>query len=222
MRAGDDPEPELGWVSPEVREEFPELRLFTATVATAAGPSSPEARHRLRLLSDRFTGARAVGMRREPIPSAYRIFYRHIGLDPDETRPPGEAAAVERLLRGGFRPSNRLDDALLIALAETGVPLWALDADALDGPLGIRTAAAGERLERGPYARPLPAGQLVVADADAPVAPLFGEVAPERVVKGHTARVSLYAVQVSGVPAIHVEEALWTCASLLVQAQDGR
>ena len=195
MREGDEPEPELGWVSPEVREEFPELRLLTATVVTAAGPSSPEARQRLRLLSDRFTGARAVGMRREPIPSAYRIFYRHIGLDPDETRPPGEAAAVERLLRGGFRPSNRIDDALLIALAE---------------------------LERGPYARPLPAGQLVIADAAAPVALLFGEVARERMVQAHTARVSLYAVQVSGVPAIHVEEALWTCGSLLVQAQDGR
>ena len=122
MREGDEPEPELGWVSPEVREEFPELRLLTATVVTAAGPSSPEARQRLRLLSDRFTGARAVGMRREPIPSAYRIFYRHIGLDPDETRPPGEAAAVERLLRGGFRPSNRIDDALLITKASATGP----------------------------------------------------------------------------------------------------
>jgi DNA/RNA-binding domain of Phe-tRNA-synthetase-like protein len=161
-------------------------------------------------------------MRREPIPSAYRVFFRHIGLDPDETRPPGEAAAVERLLRGGFRPDNRIDDALLIALAETGVPLWALDADALDGPLGIRTAGPGERLGRRPVARPLGPGQLVVADAGAAVALLFGEIAAERLVTGRTASVALYAVQVSGVPAIHVEEALWTCATLLVQAQDGR
>ena len=62
---------------------------------------------------------------------------------------------------GGDRPPDRtaasrsrgpLDDALLVALVETGVPVWALDAARLDGPLGLRGARAGERLGEGEYA----------------------------------------------------------------------
>ena len=110
-------------------------------------------------------------VRREPVPAAYRVFFRHIGLDPDVVRTPIEAAALERMLRGGFLSGGLLEDILLIALVDTGVPVWALDAEAVDGPLGIRSSSEGEPLGRGlPALRCLPAGRLVVADASAALA----------------------------------------------------
>jgi len=192
-----------GWVADDVREEFPELRLRTLAVPRGSGKTPPEVRDRLRLLSDRFRGAQAVALRRAPIPSAYRVFFRHVGLDPDSTRTPVEEAAVQRLVKGGFIPTNLLDDALLVALVETGVPLWALDADRVREPLGIGTTADG---------------RLAVCDADGPLATLFGEIAPGRGVTRTTTRMLIYTVQVPGVPAIFVDEAMWTCLGVL---QDG-
>jgi DNA/RNA-binding domain of Phe-tRNA-synthetase-like protein len=122
---------------------------------------------------------------------------------------------VQRLIRGGFRSENQLDDALLIALMETGVPIWALDDSGVEGPLGIRLATAGERLGRGEAAPGLPSGRLVVADERAPLAVLFGELAPGHGVTASTAAMTLFTLQVHGVPEIHVEEALWTCLSVL-------
>jgi DNA/RNA-binding domain of Phe-tRNA-synthetase-like protein len=195
-----------------VREEFPELRLRWIDLA-AGTPRSPRAlRARLRLLSDRFHGAQAITMRREPVPQAYRVFFRTIGLDPDATRTPIEAAALDRLVHGGFTSRGRLHDATLLALVETGVPLWALDATALDGPLGIREARHGERLGTDVYANDLPPGRLVVADAEAPAAVLFGDVAPSHRPRAETEALRIFCVQVEGVPELHVQEALWTCA----------
>ena len=70
-----------------------------------------------------------MAIRREPVPAAYRVFFRHIGLDPDVVRTPIEAAVLERMLRGGFLTGGLLEDVLLIALVDTGVPVWALDAE---------------------------------------------------------------------------------------------
>ena len=208
-------DPGLGWIDPQVAEEFPKLRVWQLRVDATDGPSPPELRERLRLLSDRFHGARAIAMRREPVPHAYRVFFRHIGIDPDDERTPIEAAALARLKHGGFRSIGLLADALLLAVVETGVPVWALDAAAVAGRLGIRLAGAGERLGRAPEAPALPAGRLVVADERSPLAVLFGELAPGHGVTPETARMTLFAVQVAGVPAIHAEEALWSCASVL-------
>jgi DNA/RNA-binding domain of Phe-tRNA-synthetase-like protein len=202
-------------VAGEVRDEFPELRLLSVTLDARPGRSPDGVRHRLRTMSDRFRGANAVTMRQDPIPWAYRVFYRHVGLDPDADRTPIEAAAVDRLLRGAFKSRNRLDDGLTIALMETGVPVWALDADRVDGPLGIRLARYGERLGREPDALPVPPDRLVVADAGAPVAVLFGELAPGHGVAKGTTRMTLFSLQVAGVPSIHVEEALHTCVEVL-------
>ena len=98
------------------------------------------------MLSDRFRGAQAIELRRQPVPHAYRVFFRHIGLDPDEHRTPVEALALERLKAGGFASRSVLDDALTIAVMETGVPVWALDAGRVEGELGLRPARRGERL----------------------------------------------------------------------------
>ena len=207
---------EEGWVVADVAAEFPDLRLRWIDVAGGAGRRSSEAlRDRLRHLSNRFHGAQAITMRSDPIPLAYRVFFRGIGLDPDATRTPIEAAALNRLMEGGFSSHDRLSDALLISLVETGVPLWAVDLASLDGPLGIRQAQLGEQLGVGPFANDLLPGRLVVADAGAPVGVLFGELAPPREPTSATERVRVFTIQVEGVPELHVEEALWACQEAL-------
>lgn len=203
-----------GFVEPRLRAEFPGLQLAWMTVEPS-GRSSPRAvKQRLRTLSNRFHGGSVVAMRTQPIPHAYRAFFRQIGLDPDATRIPSEEAAVARLLHGGFRSLDLLSDALLIGLIETGVPIWALDAELVDaGGLGIRTTEAGELF--GSVEAALPAGRLVVADARHIHALLFGPVAPGHAAAPGTRRVTLFAVGVDGVPAIHIEEALWTSGEVL-------
>jgi DNA/RNA-binding domain of Phe-tRNA-synthetase-like protein len=214
-----DPALEEGWVDRELALEFPELRIVSAT-APAPGRRTPSAqRERLALLADRFHGARALTLRREPVPAAYRAFFRQVGLDPDAQRTPVEAAALDRLVQGGFVSRGPLEDALLVAVIETGVPVWAVDDARLDGPLGLRGAHAGERLGEGEYAADLAPGRVVVADAAGPVAVLFGDVAPSRRPHRDSARLRLFAVAAPGVPALHVEEALFGCAEALSDAR---
>jgi DNA/RNA-binding domain of Phe-tRNA-synthetase-like protein len=215
--------PSPGWCAPEVQEELPGLSLLVADVAVArrgalTGGSPPDVLGRLRELSNRLRGATAVAMRRQPVPAAYRVFFRHIGLDPDLVRTPIEAAVFERMLRGGFLSGGLLEDVLLVALIDTGVPVWALDAETVEGPLGIRSSVAGEQLGRSSRATPLPAGRLVVADARGPLAVLFGELAPGHAAAARTRRLTLFAVQVAGVPELYVEEALWACRASLAPA----
>jgi DNA/RNA-binding domain of Phe-tRNA-synthetase-like protein len=209
-----------GWCAPEVREAFPGLRLVLAETQSApagwlSGASPAGVRERLRALSDRWSGAQAVMVRRQAIPAAYRVFFRHIGLDPDVQRTPLEGAVLERLIDGGFISRGLLHDVLLLALVDTSVPVWALDADSLDGPLGVRLSLAGERLGQGGDAPGLAGGQLVVADASAAVAVLFGEPSATHEATTRTRRVALFALQVEGVPAMHVEEALWSAHTRL-------
>jgi DNA/RNA-binding domain of Phe-tRNA-synthetase-like protein len=215
--------PTPGWCAREVEQELPGLRLLTAHVDVArkgslTGQSPPDVHGRLRELSNRFRGAAAVAVRRDPVPSAYRIFFRHIGLDPEVQRTPIEAAVLERMMKGGFLTGGMLEDVLLIALLDTGVPVWALDAERVDGPLGIRASVAGERLGRSPDASVLPAGRLVVADASTPLAILFGELAADHAPRARTRRLAMFAVQVAGVPELYAEEALWICGSSLQAA----
>jgi DNA/RNA-binding domain of Phe-tRNA-synthetase-like protein len=189
-----------GLIAPELAAEFPGLRLHWTELEVQVRASPRELRRRLRELSDRVAGAGVVAMRTQPIPHAYRAFYRQVGLDPDAARVPSEEAAVRRLLQGRFQSRGTLQDALLIALIETGVPVWALDRAAVDlASLGIATAE----------------GRLVVADAVRVHATLFGEPAAESVAGTGSQRIVLYAVAVEGVPAIHVEEALWVCTDLM-------
>lgn len=212
---------EEGWVADELAAEFPELTLRFLEVPAVYGPSPPSVRDRLAALSDRFRGAHAIVLRREPLPWAYRVFFRHIGLDPDVQRTPMEAVAVRRLIDGAFRSRGTLEDALTLALLEGGVPVWALDAAACQGPLGIRAAHTNERLDGGHRAIALPAGRLVVADAHRPLAVLFGDVDADAAVGAAARRVVLYSVGVAGVPELNVEEALWTCLEVLAAGLAG-
>ena len=210
--------PAAGWIAEELASELPGLRLWSIEHDAVPGPSTPGLRERLEHLSGRIHGAEAVQLRSAPIPHAYRVFYRHIGLDPDTERTPVEAAVVSRLIDGGFRSRGLVPDALLVAVAETGLPLWALDDATLDGPLGIRPTGAEESIGRGALADEAPPGRLVVADAAGPVAELFADPPRAHAPGLGTTRLRIYAVQVAGVPAIHVEEAFWLATEALDSA----
>jgi DNA/RNA-binding domain of Phe-tRNA-synthetase-like protein len=204
---------EGGWVAPALRREFPGLALRHLTLQASFGRSPRELRNRLAQLSNRFSGPQAINLRQQPIPWAYRVFFRHIGLDPDEQPTPVEALALERMKRGGFPSRSRLDDALTIAVIESGVALRAFDADSLAGAPGIRATEPGEGLEGRPGE--LPAGTLVIADSERPLGLLFGPTADGRGVHAQTARATICAVQVNGVPDIAAEESVWLVAEML-------
>ena len=202
-----------GAVAPELREEFPGLALLHLTVDRGSGRSPREVKERLRVLADRFSGGQAINLRHQPIPWAYRVFYRHIGLDPDVQRTPVEELALERMKQGGFKSRSLLDDALTIAIIESGVAVRAFDADRATGAPAIRQTVAGEQLEGRPGE--LPEGTLVVADEVRPLSLLFGALAAGRGVTPKTKRTLLVAIQVGGVPDIAAEEALWLAAGVL-------
>jgi DNA/RNA-binding domain of Phe-tRNA-synthetase-like protein len=194
-------EPRPGSVAAAVATELPGLALLWLPATVAPGPSPAGLRSRLRDLSNRRRGVDAIALRTRPLPRAYRAFYRQIGLDPDIERIPAERAAVDRLMHGAFRSAGRVADACLLALVETAVGVWALDA-----------AAVGSE---GPEIRLDDGGGLVVAGPGGVLAPLFGD--PEQAVAPgpRTRSLVLYAIAVPGVPEIHLDEALWLAADAL-------
>lgn len=206
----------LGWVAPDVAAEFPGLGISWIEVDGRPGRSPEPVERRLRETSDRFYGAHAIHMRERPIPWAYRVFFRQIGLDPDRTRTPVEQIALDRLQDGGFKTRGLPADALTIATVETGIALRAFDAERLDGALCIRDSAPGESLEGRPGE--LSHGTLVIADGRAPAGLLFGATGEGCGVGRGTRRIAIAAVQVDGVPQIAVEEALWMVAATLEAA----
>jgi DNA/RNA-binding domain of Phe-tRNA-synthetase-like protein len=214
---GWDPAPEQGWVAPHLAAEFPGLGIAWVEVDTRPGRSPEAVRRRLRDLSDRFYGAQAIHMRERPIPWAYRVFYRQIGLDPDRTRTPIEQLAFERIREGAFKSNGLPVDALTVATVETGVALRAFDADRLEGGLCIRDSAPGESLPGRPGE--LSQGTLAIADEKSPVGLLFGATGDGYEVEPDSRRLAIVAVQVKGVPQIAVSEALWMAAATVEAAR---
>lgn len=210
---GWEPSSTSGWVAPHVAAEFPGLGVAWIEVDGRPGRSPEPVVRRLAETSDRFYGAHAIHMRERPIPWAYRVFFRQIGLDPDRTRTPVEQLALDRLQDGGFKTRGLPDDALTIATVETGIALRAFDAERLEGRLCLRASAPGESLAGRPGE--LSHGTLVIADEREPVGLLFGSTADGREVKRATRRIAIAAVQVDGVPQIAVDEALWMVAATL-------
>jgi DNA/RNA-binding domain of Phe-tRNA-synthetase-like protein len=213
---GWEPAPRPGWVAPHLEAEFPGLSLAMVEVDGRPGRSPEPVRHRLRDLSNRLFGAEAIRLRGRPIPWAYRVFYRQIGLDPDRDRTPVEQLVLDRLQHGGFRSRGLPADALTIATIETGVALRCFDADRLEGDLCIRDAAPGERLPG--RASELATGTLTIADESGPVGLLFGATAADRAVERESRRIAIAAVGVGAVPAIAIDEALWIAAATLEAA----
>jgi DNA/RNA-binding domain of Phe-tRNA-synthetase-like protein len=205
--------PEAGWVAPGLREEFPGLALRYLLIEQGSGRAPRQVKKRLAELSNRFSGPQAIHLRDQPIPWAYRVFYRHIGLDPDVQQTPVEAIALERMKRGGFISRSLLDDALTIAMIESGVALRAFDANRVEGRPGMRPTEVGEGLEGRPGE--LPPGTLVIADEARPLGLLFGATAAGRGVTPRTTAMLICAVQVKGVPDVAVEESLWLTADVI-------
>jgi len=214
--SGWEPPPEQGWVAPHIAAEFPGLGIAWVEVEGRVGRSPEAVRHRLRGLSDRFYGSHAIHMRERPIPWAYRVFFRQIGLDPDHTRTPIEQLALERLHDGAFASRGLPTDALTIATVETGVALRALDAERIEGRLCIRDSAPGESLAG--KAGELAHGTLTIADERRPLELLFGDGPREHGVGEATKRIAIVAVQVKSVPQISVDEALWIARAAIAAA----
>jgi DNA/RNA-binding domain of Phe-tRNA-synthetase-like protein len=211
---GWEPLPEQGWVAPHIAAEFPGLGIAWVELDGRQDTSSESVQRRLRELSDRFFGSHAIHMRERPIPWAYRVFFRQIGLDPDRTRTPVEQLALDRLHDGAFKPGGMPADALTVAIVETGVALRAYDAERLAGRLCIRDSAPGESLPGKPGE--LAQGTLTVADERGPLELLFGGApASARSVDRGTRRLVIAAVQVKGVPQAAVDEALWIASAAI-------
>jgi DNA/RNA-binding domain of Phe-tRNA-synthetase-like protein len=210
---GPEPLPEQGWVAPHIAAELPGLGIAWVEVDARPARSPEPVRRRLRDLSDRFYGSHAIHMRERPIPWAYRVFFRQIGLDPDRTRTPVEQLALERLHDGAFKTRGIPADALAVATVETGVALRAFDAERLQGRLCIRDSGPGESLPGRPGK--LAQGTLTIADERAPIELLFGGAGGDRGVTDGTRRVAIVAVQVKGVPQAAVDEALWIASAAI-------
>lgn len=208
-----EPASALGWVAPHVAAEFPGLGISWVEIDGKPGRSPAPVERRLEETSNRFYGAHAIHMRERPIPWAYRVFFRQIGLDPDHTRTPVEQIALDRLKDGGFKSHGLPVDALTIATIETGIALRAFDAERMEGPLCIRDSGPGESLQ-GRSGR-LSQGTLLIADERAPAGLLFGATGTGHAVSRDTRRIAVAAIQVDGVPQIAVEEALWMVATTL-------
>lgn len=205
--------PESGWVDPALADEFPGLSIRTTILSVGAGRSHPALKERLQTLSDRFGGAQAINLRQQAIPWAYRVFFRHIGLDPDATPTPIEQLSLDRMRDGRFKSRNRVDDALTIGMAEVGVALQAFDTDRIEGRLGLRLSGDDEGFEG--RVSPLPDGTIVIADEKRALAVLFGKTAEGRGVKQKTKRTTMVAIGVRGVPDLALEEGLWVAASAM-------
>jgi DNA/RNA-binding domain of Phe-tRNA-synthetase-like protein len=214
---GWEPASTFGWVAPHLSAEFPGLGISWIEVDGRPGRSPEAVERRLQETSNRFYGAHAIHMRERPIPWAYRVFFRQIGLDPDRTRTPVEQLALDRLQDGGFKTRGLPADALTIATVETGIALRAFDADQLEGALCIRDSAPGESLDGRPGE--LSHGTLVIADERSPAGLLFGATGKGcGVSRRRTRRIAIAAVQVEGIPQIAVDEALWMVAATLEAA----
>jgi hypothetical protein len=188
-----------GRVDPRLASELPGIGLAWCEFPVGGDMlrrSPPELRARLRDLSDRARGAQAVALRSRSIPHAFRVLFRHLGMEPDVQRIPVEELMLERLVYGAYLSRGLLFDALVVATVETEVGVWALDAERVSGTLRLA----------------LDGGRVIVADAAGELAPVFS---PPPAVTHATRRLVAYAITAPGVPDIAVEEALWIAWDLV-------
>lgn len=179
-------------LDPLLHAEYPELSLPYRVLQTTRARTPPELVQRLGALASRVTGATTLSFRTRAETIAVRGFYRQVGLDPDRDPPPAEAVLRDRLLHGGFRTGWLIPDALTLAIAETGVSLWAVD-----------LAAAGLTL---PLRLGLNGGQVVLGERT----PLAVSTVDET-----TRDLAIYTLALPGVSELAIEEAFWICGEAL-------
>ncbi|MFI8964328.1 phenylalanine--tRNA ligase subunit beta [Streptomyces sp. NPDC053493] len=90
-----------------------------------------------------------------------------VGLDPEARSP---IWLKRRLQKAGMRPISLAVDITNYVMLELGQPLHAYDRSRLDGPIGVRRAAAGEKITTlDGTARVLDSGDLVITDNRGPI-----------------------------------------------------
>lgn len=205
-----------GTIALDLSDEFPGLELHYRILPGGDGKTPRVVKRRLAVLSDRFRVAQAPALRQTGVPSAYRAFYRQVGVDPDIVQSPLDAAIMQRLRDGAFLAKGLLYDAIAIAALETLVPIWVMDAHGILGGLGIRPAEKDEQVE-GPNGDLLDIGQgqLVIADANGPITALLAPPGPSRIVTKQSQSMLLYCLRVEGVPQMTVAEALNLTATMI-------
>jgi phenylalanyl-tRNA synthetase beta chain len=89
------------------------------------------------------------------------------GIDPGR---PSPRWLARRLQLAGMRSISLAVDITNYVMLETGQPIHAYDADLLDGPIVVRTAAEGEKLTTlDDVVRPLHTDDLLITDASGPI-----------------------------------------------------
>jgi hypothetical protein len=199
-------------IDDDLVQDFPTLGVLYASRLVGSRVYRRASRERLGILGDRIGGDLVAAMRQQAVPGAFRAFARQVGLDPDGDAIPLERALMDRIRAGRFVPGDQLHDPCLVALLETGVPVWVMDEARVQGALRIGMVGGDDVRElEGTPAR---AGNLAVWDASRPLALLLGEVAPALVPTRRTQAVRLFALRVDGVPDASVREALWIASQL--------
>jgi DNA/RNA-binding domain of Phe-tRNA-synthetase-like protein len=194
-----------------VEADFPGLRADWLGCACSDHRCDRGVGERLALLASRLNGRQALELRQQQVPAAYRSFFRQVGLDPDQQLTPIEQAVLGRLLSGGNLPQDRISDALLLALLETSVPVFAFDAAIVSPPIEIRGAGLDEELE-GVALEP---GSLILADSQRPLCQLFSPPQPPLAAGAESDQLLLVAILVPDVSAIAGDEALTIAAEAI-------
>ena len=194
-----------------VEAEFPGLRADLLGCECVDHRCDRGVGERLALLASRLNGRQALELRQQQVPAAYRSFFRQVGLDPDQQLTPIEQAVLGRLFSGGNLPQDRISDALLLALLETSVPVFAFDAAFVSPPIEIRGAGLDEELE-GVALEP---GSLILADSQRPLCQLFSPPQPPLAAGAESDQLLLVAILVPDVSAIAGDEALTIAAEAI-------
>jgi DNA/RNA-binding domain of Phe-tRNA-synthetase-like protein len=202
-----------GTVDPTLLAELGGIELWTTTVALGRGAEGA-GRERLGRLSGSLRAAERIRERAGRLAHpAYPAFERQLGLDPAVPPTALEREAREVVVTGRLLPVDPYHDVRLAILAEVGVPLGALDARRTRGPWRVRPATGAERW--GGHGVAVPDGEVVLADADGPVAPVVGDPPCGLRAGGRARAVVLYAIGVPGMPDWEVSEAVWRAARYL-------
>lgn len=193
----------------DVALHYPYLHLYVVEV-----PNEPStrARHdlaeRLGRLAERIGGPQVLRQHEQEVPHAFRKLYQQTGLDPGVHLTPIDAVLQERIAYGMFRSMGLVDDALKVALLETGVPVWAADSSALSGELVLQMPDVDPDAGR-------PSAVPFVADDRGTIAPVGNAPDQPHAVGRKTKDLTLFALQCDGISTMHVQESLWLAQSLI-------
>lgn len=189
---------------------YPMLHMYQTEVPNRPSTQARrDIKERLGLLAERIDGPRVLRHHEGVIPHAYRVLFQQMGIDVDQHPTPSDALMRERIAYGSFRASSVVQDALKVVILETSVAVWAIDSAAIVDGLVLRTPSGDADASRSAPVVPL------LSDGDELVAPVGSAPQAPYAVRRKTKDLRLVALQCDGVPAMHVEEALWLASSLL-------